>query len=136
MALGVLLVVLASVLAGCTPRPQAETQFLDDLNRRRSEHGLAALSPSPGLQAAARNHAINMMAKGLAHAPDLTPGSLASSRRFGENVGRGSSVSSIADAFWASDSHRNQILGQYTHVGIGVFEDREAQLWVVVRFEG
>jgi uncharacterized protein YkwD len=132
----VLLAAVALLLIGCTPRPDLESELLADLNQRRGAQGLSPLPVNSGLEGAARDHAIHMMAHGFRHAVDLTGGSLAGSARFGENIARGWSSASIAEALWNSPGHRANILGDWTHVGIGVFEDGNGRLWVVYRFEG
>lgn len=110
--------------------------FLADLNQRRQAAGLAPLEVRNKLEATARAHAAAMVSNGLGHARNLTLGGHPASRRFAENVGRGSSVSAIAEALWASPSHRANIVGPYTGVGIGAFEDDQGQLWVTFQFEG
>ena len=52
----------------------------------------------------------------------------------GENVGVGPSAASIEAAFMASPPHRANILGAYTHVGVGVFVDSRGAVWVTERF--
>lgn len=54
----------------------------------------------------------------------------------GENVGVGSSVDQIHDAFMSSSSHRSNVLGgDFDLVGIGVISSG-GQLWVTVVFVG
>lgn len=47
----------------------------------------------------------------------------------GENVGVGGSVGSIFDALAASSGHRNNMLGNFTHMGVGVYQDADGSLW-------
>jgi uncharacterized protein YkwD len=47
----------------------------------------------------------------------------------GENVGSGSSVSGLFGALADSDGHRANMLGDYTHFGIGVWVDGSGQIW-------
>jgi uncharacterized protein YkwD len=136
IAAAALLGVLALALVGCTHRPDAEAWFHQDLNARRAQHGLGPVAVNPGLEAAARNQVVHMMANGFAHGHDLRAGALPSSRRFGENIGRGRSREAIAEALWNSPGHRAIILGSFTHVGVGVYEDGNGVLWVAFRFEG
>ncbi|MGA8039539.1 MAG: CAP domain-containing protein, partial [Acidimicrobiia bacterium] len=52
----------------------------------------------------------------------------------GENVGTGGSVGSIFDALVGSSGHRANMLGDYTHMGVGVFVDGAGRLWAVHLF--
>ena len=51
----------------------------------------------------------------------------------GENVGVGATPQSIEGAFMASPPHRANILGAYTHVGVGVVV-ANGRIWVTERF--
>jgi uncharacterized protein YkwD len=53
-----------------------------------------------------------------------------------ENVGTGGSVSSLFDALTASSGHRANMLGGYTHFGIGVWVDGSGSLWTAHVFTG
>ena len=55
-------------------------------------------------------------------------------RAAGENVGEGPSPGSVEAAFMASPEHRANILGDYTHMGVGVFIDGSGIVWVTERF--
>jgi len=52
----------------------------------------------------------------------------------GENVGVGPTPASIEAAFMASPPHRANMLGPFTHVGVGVFVDGHGTIWVTERF--
>ncbi len=54
----------------------------------------------------------------------------------GENVGMGGSVSSLFDALKASPGHRANMLGGYTHFGVGVWVDGSGNLWTTHIFTG
>lgn len=49
----------------------------------------------------------------------------------GENVGMGGSVSSIFSSLKASSAHLSNMLGDYTHFGVGVYQDSSGRLWTV-----
>jgi len=53
-----------AALARTTQSATLDAGLLTDLNRIRLDHGLAPLSPSPGLDAAATAHSEDMVAKG------------------------------------------------------------------------
>ena len=46
-----------------------------------------------------------------------------------ENVGRGGSPSGIFGMLKGSPGHRANMLGDYTHVGIGVWMDSNGTIW-------
>ena len=47
----------------------------------------------------------------------------------GENVGVGSSVGQIFDQLVASAPHQSNMVGDFTHFGIGVYQDSNGTLW-------
>lgn len=112
----------------------SEEAFLDLINDERRQRGLNALKGYWDLQDDARSHSV-VMENGdhLHHNPNLSsvtvPGYWQS---LGENVGVGPSVESLHRAFMNSEGHRRNILGDWTHIGIGV--RRPDKMWVTVVF--
>jgi uncharacterized protein YkwD len=47
----------------------------------------------------------------------------------GENVAVGGSVSSIFGGLTASPGHNANMLGDFTHIGVGVWVDSSGTLW-------
>ncbi|MGA7097243.1 MAG: CAP domain-containing protein, partial [Acidimicrobiia bacterium] len=119
--------------AQASPSPTAESEFAGKINSYRSSNGLAALNRDGSLDASARAWAENLAANGKLSHSDLgrllPPWSAA-----GENVGTGGSVGSIFDALVGSSGHRANMLGDYTHMGVGVFVDGAGRLWAVHLF--
>ncbi len=126
--------VLALLLSGLavvsfTPPAQAEDswiewQILGYVNRSRAGAGLPPLSMSRDVQGIARGWSDYLAATGsLWHNPNAW-GQIASVApswtAMGENVGWGWNTADIHNALMASSVHRNQILGSYNNVGIGV----------------
>ncbi len=124
------------MLVGLAPSAFAtsEDSFLSKLNAERTSRGLAALQSHWDLVDDAEAHSNLMMDTGnLHHNPNLggvTSGWVA----LGENVGVGPSVNSIHHSFMNSSGHRGNILGDFTHVGIGAVRESENKLWVTVVF--
>ena len=124
------------MVVGLTPGAFAasEDSFLAKLNAERSSRGLSVLSSHWDLVDDAEAHSNRMMnADDLHHNPNLgnvTTGWLA----LGENVGVGPSVNSIHTSFMNSSGHRSNILGDFTHVGIGAVRESDNKLWVTVVF--
>lgn len=114
-----------------------EWQFVDSINASRRSAGLPALTMVSSWRETSRDHAEDMAAVGsIFHDEDLTGDAERTSScwtRVGENVGVGGSESSLHSAFMASTGHRDNILGDYRYVGIGV-EWRNDRLWVTERF--
>ena len=124
------------MLVGLAPGAFAasEDSFLSKLNAERTSRGLSALSSHWDLVDDAEAHSNRMMdSNDLHHNPNLgnvTTGWVS----LGENVGVGPSVNSIHSSFMGSSGHRSNILGDFTHIGIGAVRESENKLWVTVIF--
>lgn len=106
----------------------AESEFASRINSFRGSNGLAPLSGSGSLDSYARSWAKQLAERGtLAHS-DISS-LLGEWTSVGENVGVGGSVSAIFDALASSPGHRENMLGDFTHVGIGVYQDSDGTLW-------
>lgn len=112
----------------------SEGGFLRLINQERTSRGKNALKIYWDLEDDARAHSLEMDGAGrIYHNPEL--GSVTRAgywSKLGENVGVGGSVDSLHAAFMNSPGHRDNILGDYTHVGIGVYND--GTIWVTVVF--
>jgi len=101
-----------------------EWQFLENLNAARAGARLPPLAMSRDVQSVARGWSDYLAATdSLGHNPNAW-GQIAAAAPswlgMGENVASGWSVGGIHQGLMASTSHRNQILGNYNYVGIGV----------------
>ncbi len=107
---------------------KSESQFASSINSYRSSKGLGSLSRDGSLDSYARSWAKRMAEKGnISHSSIgslLPPWS-----SVGENVGMGGSVGGIFDALVASSGHRANMLGDFTHMGIGVWIDSSGTVW-------
>lgn len=101
-----------------------EWQMLGYVNRSRGGAGLPPLSMSRDVQGIARGWSDFLAATdSLSHNPyswDQIASVAPNWSAMGENVGSGFNTVDIHNAFMGSAVHRNQILGNYTNVGIGV----------------
>lgn len=108
--------------------PGHESSFASLINSHRNANGLAALSRNSSLDAEARAWSQQMAANGgLSHSNlgrFLPPWS-----SVGENVAVGGSVSSIFGGLTASAGHNDNMLGDFTHLGVGVWVDSSGTLW-------
>jgi uncharacterized protein YkwD len=108
--------------------PGHESSFASLINSHRTANGLAALTRDSGLDAEARAWSQQMAANGgLSHSNlgrFLPPWSSVA-----ENVAVGGSVSSIFGGLTASSGHNANMLGDYTHLGVGVWVDSSGSVW-------
>lgn len=111
-----------------THDPGAENQFASSINAYRGSNGLPALTRSGALDSYARAWAQQLVESGsLSHS---NIGSLLGEwSAVAENVGYGGSVGGVFDALVGSSGHRTNMLGDYTHMGIGAYRDSSGTLW-------
>lgn len=106
----------------------AENDFAGRINSYRDGDGLSGLSRHGSLDSYARSWAQTLAERGQLSHSDI--GSLLGSwSGVGENVGMGGSVGGIFDALASSSGHRANMLGDFTHFGVGVYEDSDGTLW-------
>ena len=114
-----------------------ERGFTRKMNAARRAAGGSGMKLDPELSRAARKHTNEMVARSSLH---HTPSNVLKKRItnwnwLGENVGVGSTVSSLHTAFMNSPAHRDNILfGRFRHVGVGV-RKAGGRMWVTVLFE-
>jgi uncharacterized protein YkwD len=143
----VALLLAASLMAGFAPTPAAAGErftrrlhMLSLTNQARESHDRADVKLNWLLSRYARRHSLEMASKGYVyHSDDDTLISILSPYHFtigGENVGVGSTVDGLQDAFMASPPHRENILRTaFDHVAIGM-ASVDGHLWVTVIFYG
>jgi uncharacterized protein YkwD len=108
-------------------------------NEDRAAHDKPALSLDAELSRYAKNHSKDMATKGsLFHTVDLAAKLKGLDWSIGgENVGVGSSLDRLEDAFMHSTEHRRNILRTaFDTSAIGVYEDADGNVWVTVIFYG
>ena len=106
----------------------AESEFASSIGSLRSANGLSGLSRNGSLDSWARDWAKSMAESGaLSHSniASLIPPWAA----VGENVGQGGSVGQVFDLLASSSGHLSNMLGDFTHVGIGVWRDSNGVIW-------
>jgi uncharacterized protein YkwD len=108
-------------------------------NSDRVERGRAALSLDARLSRYAKHHSKDMARAGyLFHTEDLATKLKGLDWSIGgENVGVGSSLDGLEDAFMDSKMHRRNILRtSFDRSAVGVYVDDEGNYWVTVIFYG
>lgn len=112
---------------------EAASQFVSSINNLRAGNGLSGLARSGALDSEARWWAKKMGESGsLGHSNLgrlLPPWSGAA-----ENIGVGGSVSAIFSALAGSSGHLANMLGDWTHLGSGAWQDTSGRIWAVQLF--
>lgn len=126
-----------SASAACYTPTRKEKRFARLINKARGAAGKVKLRLDPEISKVGKVHTREMIkANTLYH----TPSSKLRKRvtnwvTLGENVGVGSTVTSLHQAFMASPAHLENILySSYRHVGVGAIK-KNGRLWVTVIFE-
>lgn len=122
---------------------EAEVSLAGELNRARTEAGLAPLTVEVQLTGVARRWSEQMAAGDrLAHNPDYASQITGDWQRVGENVGFAQDanaqvsglIATLHTSFMNSQGHKDNILGDYDHVGVGAVLTDAGKLWVTVNF--
>jgi len=123
--------------AACYSNSKKERSFASKLNLARRAAGRSSLTLDPQLSKAAKVHTREMVNKNLLyHTPtDALKRRVTNWYQLGENVGVGSTVTSLHTAFMNSTAHRANILySGFRYVGVGAMK-ANGRLWVTVIFE-
>lgn len=126
-----------SAQAACPSANRSEKGFVKKTNGSRANSGRGKLTLDVDLSAAARAHTREMVKNNkLYHTPsDTLKKRVTNWTELGENVGVGSSVSSLHEAFMKSTPHRANILySKWKYIGVGVVK-ADGRMWVTVLFE-
>jgi uncharacterized protein YkwD len=111
-----------------------ESDALSMLNEARATAGLAPVSMYADLTDDALAWSQHMKAdQELTHNPNLSAVA-ANWDELGENVGVGTSITALHQAFMESTSHRGNVLGDFNYVGIAVVAETPSKLWITVVF--
>jgi len=104
------------------------------INADRVGAGLNPLTTNGTLTAHARSHSQAMLeTDSVWHTKNLKAVTTGWSR-IGENVGRGPTIPSIHYAFMSSSGHKKNVLGEYSHVGVGTAVSNTGVIYVTVVF--
>jgi len=123
--------------AACYSSNRKERAFASKLNLARRAAGRPSLRLDPQLSKAAKVHTREMVNRNLLyHTPsDALRRRVTNWYELGENVGVGSTVTSLHSAFMNSPAHRSNILySNFRYVGIATGK-ANGRLWVTVIFE-
>lgn len=126
----------ASTESTNSPSEAVERALLERINDERASAGLDGLGSDPALVDVARGWSDTMATSaGLAHNPNLRSQVSGVTRwtRLAENVGVGSDVEGLHDAFMSSKGHRGNVLGDFDNLGVGV-RMADEEIWVTVVF--
>lgn len=125
----------AGSTSAATSNPDVERDFVDRINALRAQKGLRTLTIDDELTSIGRRWAAHMSKNGLAHNPNFQNEVAQDWALLGENVGTGSSVRSIMDAFIASPSHyKNLVEPRFEEIGVGVVIGGDGRIWTAHQF--
>ena len=111
-----------------------ESRFVELTNASRQAAGLGSLDVAGDLVAVAEGQAQRMASSNtLYHNPNLAT-EVQDWQHVGENVGRQGTVDQIHEAFMNSPHHRDNILGDYSQIGVGVAHSADGTLYVAEVF--
>ena len=116
--------------------------MMNFINQDRAARGLYPLTPDPELSRIARIKSQDMLDGGyFAHESPTYGDVRAMLRRFGypfsaagENIAHHANVDKAQAAFMSSAGHRQNILGTWTKVGIGIVEDAQGYIYATQIF--
>ncbi len=121
--------------AACYSPNTAERSFARLINTARTS--VADLRLDPELSKVAKVHTRDMVRTNSLHHSTSTElrNRITNWSSLGENVGVGSGVTSLHQAFMNSPAHKDNILhSTFRHVGVGVIK-KDGRMWVTVIFE-
>ena len=135
-------VLVAALLVLANPMPAhaadsgAEAQFVAKINGIRQSKGLAPLAVYGELRGIARDWTDQMVANGgLSHNSNLSGQVSANWTKLGENVGEGSDVNTLMNAFVNSSAHYKNIVDPaFNYIGVGVSYDAEGTMYTTHDF--
>ena len=105
-----------------------EADFEQLINSHRANNGLSALISDSNLDSEARSWSQTMATTGNFEHSDISR-FLGPWSSVGENIAYGGSVTSMFNGLVASSGHNANMLGDFTHFGIGVWVDGNGTLW-------
>ena len=134
VALAVAVVVVGLALSACSAD---ENGMFSMVNSSRAQAGTGQLNPDIALIVKAQAWSKQLAADQSLYHSNLSDGAPAGWYRLGENVGTGSSLAAVNQAFLDSAPHRANILEPSdTHLGVGVTVDGNGRYWIVEEFAG
>lgn len=129
-----MLVAMATLSTPVLASPGDEAGFVNLINQERAARGLNTLDVYWDLVDDARIHAKVMSdADEIFHSSNLAAATTGWAA-LGENVGVGPTVNVLHTAFMNSAGHRNNILGDWDSVGVGVTHSDKGYLFVTAIF--
>ena len=133
---GALLLVALPASPAAASSTSDEGSLLSLTNAERANRGIRRLSSASDLASIAERHSRNMAANHGIYHNDGLPGEVSGNwRKLGENVGRGTSVRQVHDAFMDSSTHRVHILDpRYNQVGMGVVHSSDGYMYITEVF--
>jgi uncharacterized protein YkwD len=113
---------------------EEEIEFSTMVNEVRARNGVRSLKLTDRLSTLARRHSKQMADRnGLFHSNLRRTFQNFNYRMVAENVGYGTSLDQLLNAFLNSPPHRQNLLGRWDKTGVGVYRDG-ARIWLTQLF--
>lgn len=131
-------VITAEPAQAASSQPQIDVavqQILNNTNAERVKAGFKPLTLSPGMSKISQTWTQKMAwDNNYAHNPSFAREMPRSLTGQAENIAAGYPTSEVVQAWMDSAGHRQNILGNYTHIGIGYWVDDSGQTWFTQNF--
>ncbi len=132
---GILLAVALPPSSVALASSSDEGRLVSLANAERADRGLSRLSIASDLMTIARRHSAEMASQRRIYHNTSVTSEVRGWRAIGENVGRGSTASSVHNAFMSSSSHRTHILNaRYKQIGTGAVKGSDGYLYITEVF--
>lgn len=116
------------------PLLSVEKEVITRVNQERSKKGLASLQTSESLMKSCDIRAKEITTEFSHTRPDGSSCFTVVSESYraaGENIARGqANAEHVMNSWMNSEGHRNNILGSFTHIGVGCYEHEGTLHWV------
>jgi len=120
------------LLSAC--QSEADKKGFDELNQDRVAYKVTPLKLNSQLQTKANEWVEHLADTGVLAHSDLTDGAPANWCALGENVGYGSSIAQVQDAYMRSAAHRANVLNRSFDVGAVAIEEVGSRVYSVQLF--
>lgn len=133
LVVGIAGVNTANAEEGPQADPQSEQTSFARVNHERDARDIDSLRWSSDLATVARAHSEDMARQNNLHHNSNLGSQVSGWSSLGENVGVGPDANAIHQAFMDSEAHRDNILEDFTQIGIGAVVDGD-RVWITQVF--
>lgn len=131
-------VITAEPAQAASTQPEIDAaiaQILKDTNAARAQAGLPPLTLAPTINTVAQDWTEHMAVENYyAHNPSYLDQMHPDWQGAAENIAQGYRSSTVVNAWMNSPGHRANILGDFTHIGLGYWVDNNGRAWFTQNF--